>query len=56
MSTYDANEHICAPMDPKDFAERPAILEYEAGLTRLEVEARATKEFPELPDFLRRVQ
>ena len=34
--------------------ERAAILEYEAGLTRAEAEARAA--FPELPDFVRRVQ
>ena len=39
-----------------DFEERAAILEYDGGLTRAEAEARAAAEFPELPDFLRRVQ
>jgi hypothetical protein len=54
MSTYDANEHLCASTNREDFEERAAILEYEAGLTRAEAEARAA--FPELPDFVRRVQ
>ena len=39
-----------------DFEERAAILEYEGGLSRAEAEAEAAAEFPELPDFLRRVQ
>jgi hypothetical protein len=39
-----------------DAEERAAILECDAGLTRAEAEARAGEEFPELPDFLRRVQ
>jgi hypothetical protein len=57
MSTYDGNEHLCAaPTVREDFEERAAVLEYEAGLTRVEAEAKAANEFPELPDFLRRVQ
>ena len=52
MSTYDGNEHLCARTKLDDCEERA----YEAGLTRSEAEARAAKEFPELPDFLRRVQ
>ena len=56
VSTYDGNEHLCGPTTGEDFEERAAILEYDAGLTRAEGEARATKQFPELPDFLRRVQ
>jgi hypothetical protein len=39
-----------------DFEERAAILEHDGGFSRAEAEARATAEFPELPDFLRRVQ
>jgi hypothetical protein len=39
-----------------DFEERAAILEFDAGLSRAEAEVRAAEEFPELPDFLRRVQ
>ena len=38
------------------FEERAAILQHDEGLTREEAEARAAKDFPELPDFLRRVQ
>ena len=38
------------------FEERAGILEYDGGLSRTEAEARAAAEFPELPDFLRRVQ
>jgi hypothetical protein len=55
MSTYDGNEHLCAPTKRED-QERAAIPQYQAGLTRSDAEARAAKEFPELPDFLRRVQ
>jgi hypothetical protein len=39
----------------EDLEERAAILEYEAGLTRTEAETQALAEFPEIPDFLRRV-
>jgi hypothetical protein len=39
-----------------DFEERAAILEYDGGFSSAEAEARAAAEFPELPDFLRRVQ
>jgi hypothetical protein len=39
-----------------DAEERAAILEFDAGLPRAEAEVRAAEEFPELPDFLRRVQ
>jgi putative DNA primase/helicase len=56
MSTYDVNEHLCAPKTHEEFEERAAILQYEGGLTRSEAEARAKIEFPEMPDFLRRVQ
>jgi hypothetical protein len=56
MSTYDGSEHLCAPKTREDFEERAAILEYDGGLTRPEAEARAANEFPELLDFLRRVQ
>ena len=52
MSTYAGNEHLC--VDQVDLEERAAILEYDAGLTRAEAEARAAEEFPELPEFLRR--
>src|SRR5262245_23985175 len=44
MSTYDGNEHLCAPTTPtnrEDFQERAAIIEYEAGFTRSEAEARS---------------
>src|SRR5262249_28196885 len=40
MSTYDANEHLCAPTNREELEERAAILEYEAGLTRAEAEPR----------------
>src|SRR5262249_41152564 len=39
-----------------DLEERAAILEYDGGLSRAEAEANAAAEFPELPDFLRRVR
>jgi putative DNA primase/helicase len=39
-----------------DFEERAAILQFDGGLSRAEAEAKAGAEFPELPDFLRRVQ
>jgi hypothetical protein len=39
-----------------DGEERAAILEYDAGFTRAEADAQAAEEFPELPDFLRRVR
>jgi putative DNA primase/helicase len=48
--------HLSNGHSDDDFEERAAILEYQAGLTRAEAEARAAEEFPELPDFLRRVQ
>jgi hypothetical protein len=54
MSTYDANERLCAPRNREDFEERAAILEYDAGLTRAEAEARVKVNFPELPEFLNR--
>ena len=38
-----------------DAEERGAILECDAGLGRAEAEARAAEEFPELPEFLRRL-
>ena len=34
MSTYDGNEHLCAPRNREDFEERAAILEYDAGCQR----------------------
>jgi putative DNA primase/helicase len=54
MSTYDGNEHLCAPMTREDFEERAAILEYDAGLSRAQAEVRAKIDFPELPEFLDR--
>jgi len=39
-----------------DGEERAAILEYDGGFSRAEAESRTAAEFPELPDFLRRVQ
>jgi AAA domain len=60
MSTYGGVEHLCVSKANLDeatpFEERAAILEYDDGLSRAEAEARAAAEFPELPDFLRRVQ
>jgi putative DNA primase/helicase len=56
MSSYDGNEHLCAPKTCEDFEQRAAILEYEAVPIGAKAEARPTNEFPELPDFLRRVQ
>ena len=38
------------------FEERAAILEYDGGFTRVEAEARAAMEMPDLPAFQRRVQ
>jgi putative DNA primase/helicase len=37
-----------------DAEERAAILEYDAGLSRAEAEARASEEMPDLPEFLDR--
>ena len=37
-----------------DFEERAAILEYDAGFSRAEAEARAAEEFPKPPAFLDR--
>jgi hypothetical protein len=36
------------------FEERAAIVEYDGGFSRAEAEAQAVREFPDLPDFLRR--
>ena len=54
MSIYDGNEHLCASTNREEFEERAAILEYEGGLSRMEAEARAKRELPELPKFLDR--
>ena len=60
MSTYARVEHVCvsdANLDERSaFEERAAILEYDGGLSRAEAETEAAADFPELPDFLRRVQ
>jgi hypothetical protein len=60
MSTYAGNEHLClGQVDPDEraaFDERAAIRQYDGGLTRAEAETQAAEEFPELPEFLRRVQ
>jgi hypothetical protein len=60
MSTYAGVEHLCVGKANVEqtvaFEERAASLEYDNGLSRVEAEARATAEFPDLPDFLRRVQ
>lgn len=56
MSTYDGNEHLCAPRNAEEFEERAAIRRYDSGLSRAEAESRVAGEFPELPDFLRRIQ
>ena len=60
MSTYARVEHVCvsnANLDERTaFEERAAILEYDGGLSRAEAETEAAADFPELPDFLRRVQ
>ena len=54
MSTYAGNEHLClGQVDPD---ERAAIREYDGGFSRTEAETEAAEEFPELPEFLRRVQ
>ena len=37
------------------FEEMAGRLQYEEGLTRAEAEALAAEDFPELPEFLRRV-
>jgi putative DNA primase/helicase len=39
-----------------EFEERAAILEFDGGFARAEAETQAAEEFPELPEFLRRVQ
>ncbi len=60
MSTYAGNEHLCLgqvePDERAAFDERAAIRQYDGGLTRAEAETQAAEEFPELPEFLRRVQ
>jgi hypothetical protein len=38
----------------EDFGERAAILEYDGGFNRVDAEAQAANEFPELPAFLDR--
>src|SRR5262249_31431900 len=38
MSTYDGNEHLCAPTNREDFEERAAILEYDCGWSRAEAD------------------
>ena len=54
MSTYAGNEHLClGQVDPDEGA---AIREYDGGFSRAEAETQAAEEFPELPEFLRRVQ
>jgi putative DNA primase/helicase len=63
VGTYEESEHLCkAPAKPQktideaDFEERAAVLEFDGGLSREEAEAQAATEFPDIPDFLRRVQ
>jgi putative DNA primase/helicase len=61
MSTFVNNEHLrglntSGYAGGGDFEERAAILEYDGGLSRVEAEAQAAAEMPDLPVFLRRVQ
>jgi putative DNA primase/helicase len=48
--------HLSHPDGDDDFEERAAILQFDGGFSRAEAEAKAGAVFPELPDFLRRVQ
>jgi hypothetical protein len=48
--------HLSGSCLDTDLEERAAILEYDGGLSRAEAESKAAAEYPELPDFLRRVQ
>ena len=60
MSIFGTDEHLRAEKSHSDiamaFEERAASHEYDGGHTRTDAEALAAEEFPELPEFLRRVQ
>ncbi len=58
MSIYAEDEHLCVSeaRQRAAYEERAAIKEYDGGLSRTEAEAAAAAKFPEMPDFLRRVQ